>query len=264
MFYDYQGNILPSSDSDDFSRNMELFHGFDSDANTRYTVIRVFKKKVDGTFQYPFVRYSHDNGQSKNANELRNAEGWNLIINAGVGTGIIIENGIVVTDESPTYHQGILPLTIDSNGDLSYISDTDTAGKGSQYVSQGIVSALCGFYPIVNNYSAYDYPTDIPGTSDSDWQRAQRQIIGQYSNGDYAIITGEGRNYGGSTGFSIAQAQNLCIKLGLRFAYILDGGGSTQTIYGKKFVNTIYEGTGRKVWCYIVFNGSDSFSVPSV
>lgn len=262
MFYDYQGNIL-SSNSDDFSRNMELFHGFDSEANTRYTVIRVFKKKTDGTYQYPFVRYSYNNGQSKNANELRTAEGWNLIINAGVGTGLIIENGIVATDESPTYHRGILPLTIDSNGDLSYISDTDTAGKGSQYVSQGIVSAVCGFYPIINNYRVYNYPTDIPDATDNGTIRAQRQIIGQYSNGDYAIITGEGRNFADSTGFNLSQAQNLCIKLGLRFAYNLDGGGSTQTIYGKKFVNTIYEGTGRKVWCYIVFNGSDNFYIPN-
>ena len=62
----------------------------------------------------------------------------------------------------------------------------------------------------------------------------------------------------------IAEAQTICQKIGLKFAYNLDGGGSTETILGKKQINTIYENqTGRKVPSFIVFNGTDEYFVPS-
>jgi hypothetical protein len=88
---------------------------------------------------------------------------------------------------------------------------------------------------------------------------AQRQIIGQWGCGDYAIITCEGRSNHNSDGWTIAEAQQICIKHGLKFAYNLDGGGSTETMLGKKHINTIYENeTGRCVPTFIVFNGKNT------
>ena len=53
-----------------------------------------------------------------------------------------------------------------------------------------------------------------------------------------------------------------CKKLGLKFAYNLDGGGSTETMFGYKHLNTIYDGTtGRQVPTFIVFTGSTSLDV---
>ena len=52
--------------------------------------------------------------------------------------------------------------------------------------------------------------------------------------------------------------------MGLKFAFALDGGGSTETVIGETQINTIYEGTyGRKVPTYIIFNGTGIFNVPS-
>lgn len=264
--YDISGNIILEQEivPENIKANMLLLHGYDSTADTRYTIIRIFKQKADGSLQYPFVRVANTDGQSRNAIELRQKEGWNLIFNAGMGQGLVIQNSVVITDVAASHHAGAMPLTIDSNGDLSY-TDADTTGKGQQIVSGGIVSAVCGFFPIISNYDRYEYPTDIPDTFDNvGWQHAQRQIVGQFSNGDYAVITGEGRDFAGSIGFSIPEAQELCLRLGLKFAYNLDGGGSTQTLLDKKSVNTIYENvTGRRMPTYLVFNGSANYSIPA-
>lgn len=263
MIYDLSGNSLPSKSisRDLFFQNMNLGYGFDSASSTNYTVIRVFKKRVDGSNQFPFVHQPMPVG-SMTAYDLAVKEGWYLTINAGVGQGIVIENGTVITDEPAVRHAGALPLTIDENGDFGYV-EADTAGKGDGYISNGIVSAVCGFYPIIVNYENFQYP-DVPYTEElPEWFHAQRQIIGQFDNGDYAIITGEGRSFAGSVGFSIAEAQDLCKRLGLKFAYNLDGGGSTQTVLNKKNINHVYEGiTGRKIKAYIVFNGANQYGIP--
>jgi exopolysaccharide biosynthesis protein len=148
-------------------------------------------------------------------------------------------------------------LTIDSNGDLGYAARD---ASGATLVSQGIVSAVCGWAPCIIDYeSAIDV---LPDAYD-DQSNAQRQIIGQFGNGDYAIVTCEGRDYDHSDGWTMDEARAVCKTLGLKYAFNLDGGGSTETVLGKKQINTIYDGTyGRIVPTFIVFNGTTVFGEP--
>ena len=259
--YDINGNII-LGDDESFLENVTFDHYFDENSSTNYTLIRVFKKKLDGTYQYPFIRNPYETG-TVSAYDLATTEGWYLVVNAGIGQGIVIENSTVITDTSATYHAGALPLTIDSNGDLDYI-DTNTTGEGQELVNSGIVSAICGFFPLIVDYEEFTEP-EVSNTSGSGWEHAQRQIIGQFGNGDYAIITGEGRDYDGSVGWSIAEAKAVCAKHGLKFAYNCDGGGSTQTVLITKNINLVYEGTsGRNVESYFVFNGKDTYQIPNI
>lgn len=248
----------------DYANNADFSYAFNSTAETNYTVIRVFQTKLDGTKQFPFVRKP---ATKKTAYELADIEGWSVVINAGINDGMLIENSIVITDAAASRQTGVIPLTINNVGTLGYVG-ADTTGKGQTYVDSGIVSAVCGFFPIIDNYENYSYPTDIPGTFDTaSWVQCQRNVIGQFDNGDYCIITGEGRGYANSVGFTIPQLQDLCKSLGLKFAYDLDGGGSTETVIGKKMVNTIYEtsehSTGRPINALIAFNGLSTFKIPN-
>lgn len=53
---------------------------------------------------------------------------------------------------------------------------------------------------------------------------------------------------------------DICVKHGLEFAYLLDGGNSVETVVGSKHINSIYEGNlGRKVPTFIIFNGTNIF-----
>ena len=269
--YDAFGKKVSRLDDDEdmaFYETVSVEYGRYAPANTNYIVTRVFKKRPDGTYQFPFVRdmYRYKSPEQNASNErsaygLALEEGWYLVINAGLWEGLSIENGILINDEAAEQHAGAMPLTIDSNGDLGY-TDANTTGKGQSLINNGIVSAICGFYPIINNYENFDYPTGVGNSVGQ--TRAQRNVIGQFENGDYCIITGEGRGFANSDGFTMSDLQTICKGLGLRFAYNLDGGGSTQAVLGLKNLNHVYEGTtGRILGSCIVFNGTNTFSIPN-
>jgi hypothetical protein len=258
--YDEIANQGGKTPLDTFLDNVDVDYAYDEATGAYYTVIRIYKQKLDGSYQYPFVYAPNGAGSGdKSTYDMTVEAGWLLAINSGIFNtstkkpdGIVIQNGTVVQNASSATNSQCKPLTIDSNGDLSYAAyDVDAA----ELVAAGIVSAVCGFMPIVVDYAAVD---------SSEWnsvshytQNAQRQIIGQWGNGDYAIITCEGRGYHNSDGWTIAEAQAVCIRHGLKFAYNLDGGGSTETMLGHKPVNTIYENaTGRVVPTFIVFSGA--------
>lgn len=264
-FYDYQGNIL--TPQEEFSSNLSFEYSRLYD--TSYTMFRIFKKKIDGTNQYPFVRMFPNTSEGKRtAYELATSEGWDFVINGGGWEGPAIENSAVYRDGAPYYQTTGYILTIDQNGDLGFKEDGQ-AGDAATLVQQGIVSAFYSFFPIIVNYENYDYPTDIPDTFENhNWEIAQKQIIGQFGNGDYFVLTSEGRGFDDSTGFTVPQIQALCKSLGLKFAFHLDGGGSAQTILGNKRVNhCIYDDNGnneRVVPGFIVFNGTDTFRIPNL
>ena len=260
MIYDLNGNAL----LDNFADNMTLDYAYDSATGANYSVIRVFQTKKDGTKQYPFLRYPG----RMTAVDLATQEGWQLIINAGLGVsaeqpidGIAIQNSTVIYDNPATYHAGCIPLTIDSSGNLGTAA---TDASAATLVQNGIVSATCGFCPIIENYTNSTFPSiSINGGGNNLSDQAMRQIIGQFGDGDYAIVSCAGRTYFNSDGWSLTEAQTVCQKLGLKFAYALDGGKSVSTILRKKPVWDFMTGTTRIVPSFIVFNGTTTYSVPS-
>lgn len=259
MFYSKDGNVL--------GETMHLDYEYDSTTNANYTVLRIYQTKTDGTKQYPFLYAPNGVGQATmSALTMNKQRNFDIAINAGIGgtytveqgvipIGVLIENGVLLQQESSEWYI----LTIDEDGNLDY-AEPNTSG--ATLISNGIVSAVVGFCPIIVDYEPVDPSIYTPMPHDD--QNAQRQIIGQFGNGDYAIITCEGRDYDHSDGWTIPEAITICQKLGLKFAYNLDGGGSTETVIGKKQINTIYENAeGRKVPNFLVFNGTDTYGVPN-
>lgn len=259
------GGISQNDKMSSFMDNVDIDYEYDKDTNANYSIIRIYKNKLDGTKQYPFVYAPNGNGSGNTTSfKVAQTDGWLLTINSGIfdvsnkkPDGVVIQNRAVVQNTPQTTHTNCKILTIDNNGDLFY---AEPDANAYELVNNGIVSAVVGFMPIILNYAI------VPS---SEWnavshytENAQRQIIGQFGNGDYAILTCEGRGHQNSDGWTIAEAQKICQKHGLKFAYNLDGGGSTETMIGLKHFNTIYEGSyGRIVPTYIVFNGSDEFNI---
>ena len=262
MIYDVNGNVIAVGTRSDFADNMELDYAYDAATNVNYTVLRVFQTKRDGTKQYPFIRYP---GRMAIA-DLVATEGWAIVTNAGLGVsasqpidGVAIQNGVVINESPASYHAGAIPLTIDADGNLGTASASATA---TELVNSGIVSATCGFCPIIENYVPNaTFPTVSNVTHFGD--NAQRTIIGQFGNGDYALITCAGRSNDNSDGWKLTEAQTVCQRLGLKFAYNLDGGKSTSMYLRKHPVYDFMAGTTRIVPSFIVFNGSSTFSIPA-
>lgn len=253
MIYDYLGNTVYNSVTSHFSDNIELDYAYDSVSDANYSVIRVFRKRKDGTIQKPIIIYP---GFTKT--ETVASQGWELTINAGLGwdsaiDGIAISNGEVISANPASYHSGAIPLIIDSDGNFDTVSASATA---SDAITAGAVYATCGFCPIIVDYDEVEFPTVDHVSHFTD--NAQRQIIGQFGNGDYAIVTCAGRSNDNSDGWTLAEAQTICKKLGLKFAYNLDGGTSTSTYIKEHAVYDFMKGTSRTVPSFIVFGGLQS------
>lgn len=247
-----------------------------------YSILNIPQKDIDGNVQYPFVIWpNYPNGGNMSVMDMNQSAGfkYTVAINggtfnspygkgvtlSGVPVGTVIQNGVVLSQgtassDTKFMRDNCMVLTVDQYGALGY---ADFEDSGETMIANGIVSAVTGFIPIVTNFLNADdvIEQEMPymdGENDS-----QRQVIGQYGNGDYCIITSAGRDDQGGSWFTVKQMQTFCKQLGLKEAFMLDCGGSTQTVVGKKQLNTVYDNlTGRVVPTYIVFNGTSRFISP--
>ena len=262
--------------ADDIQK-LNLFHAMSS-INVEYgrkngasfVFVRIPKTTNDGSTLVPRVAMTSADGDigGRKTSPLVFAKNHNtvFVINAGlfnmttmVPVGQTIIDGVAVVDESMKDDNGIpisdgecYPLCIDSNGVLSasYDRSIDTATM----IADGVVQAITGWGKLVEDFKICeaDIEAEIvhPGLY-------IRQSVGQYENGDYCVCTvemnrGSVHNEAGLTYTDLAQ---IFVDRGVKFAYSLDGGGSSGTVIGNRQLNRIYEGsTGRPVPTVIYFD----------
>lgn len=262
--FDIEGNDIGGNRSlQDTLVERGKYHG------VQYYFVRINKKKYDGTTQFPFIIAPNGTGPAtQSALEYARQHNYNIVINAGVfdmrqgsmtlkPLGILIINGQVVINE-PLLDRPYAPLLIYENGDLGTCAADVEASSLT-----GVTSAVLGFGAIVEDYVGKTIDT-YPGAYGGWDNDSQRMIIGQFGNGDYFILTAEGRGFDNSpVGWTIPDAIDFCVEHNAKFAYNLDGGGSTELVIGKKQLNTIYDETnGRIVPTFIVFNGTTTYGEP--
>lgn len=161
-----------------------------------------------------------------------------------INTPMTSDNGVPINPDE------CYPLAIDGNGDLTtYPRNADTADM----IADGVKYAVTAWGKLVDNFeiATTDIENEIVHNG-----RYIRQSIGQYQNGDYCVCTvdmtrGSVTNEAGLYYTELAQ---IFVDKGVKFAYSLDGGGSAETVLGKRQLNPIYEGSeGRAVPTVIVF-----------
>lgn len=199
----------------------------------------------------PTLRYAKDNDTI-------------FAVNAGLfnvstiePVGQLIINGVSLINTPMTSDNGVpinpdecYPLAIDANGNLTtYPHNADTADM----IADGVKYAVTAWGKLVDNFeiATTDIDNEIVHSG-----RYIRQSIGQYQNGDYCVCTvdmtrGPVTNEAGLYYKDLAQ---IFVDKGVRFAFSLDGGGSAETVLGKRQLNPIYEGSeGRAVPTVIAF-----------
>ena len=264
MLYNIDDKSVSPNARDKFAEEITTEYKRDSINGAFYSIMRIPKVNSYGGIQYPFVLWpNYPNGGTKSPYEFAMEEDYLVTINCGrflapwgmgseltgIPCGTTIQNSEVLQQaNTENSNPEDYVLTIDTNGNLGYTAASTSA---TTLVQSGIVSAVSGFAPLVVDYQEF-------GTEEE--ADSLRQIIGQYANGDYIVITTEGRNGQGGGYFKQSDATRLCISLGLKFAFSLDGGGSVQTVKGKKAITPFYENPyGRRIPTYIVFDGGTSF-----
>lgn len=275
MVYDINGSPVVVDDYSSFADLMKFEYHRDSTTGAFYTLLNIPQTDYQGNKQYPFVYWSnYPNGGNKSTLDMNKQHKFIAAINGGrfqspygpgvtltgLPCGTVIQNSVVLQQGSADNSFDVdRVLTIDRNGRLGYTTFTASA---SDLVANGVVSAVTGFVPIIVNYqNIEDVDDTVTYNNTSD---AQRQVLGQYYNGDYVVISTEGRSNQGTGYFTVAQIKSLCHTLGIKDAFLLDGGGSMETVVGERQLNPFYDNTyGRVVPTYIVFNGTDTFSIPN-
>lgn len=269
--YDVIGNIVFSSS---YQNEITVTKHRNDTTGTTYYITTIPQTHSDGTKQYPFVFAPNGVGAATQSTYEMNLQyGFLVAVNAGVffmpsnnqytPQGTIIEDSIVIqqgsNENTSAFFQGLYAITINEDGSFGY---ADYDADAEEMVAGGVVSALHAFVPLIINFQdARDILQNSYYTNNAD---AQRQIIGQKSNGDYVIISCSARGFESSVGFTIPQVIQMCLDMELKDAFLLDGGGSMETVVGNTQINPFYEGTyGRKVPTYIVFNGTTEFGIPN-
>lgn len=140
--------------------------------------------------------------------------------------GIVIRNGIVYRDEV----FDCAPLEIRNDGSL-FIGDY-AKRTVRQMLADGTLHTF-DFCPDlivdgeISNFTYYDwFHTD----------RAPRTAIGQIRPYEYIILVVDGRSER-SIGMSFQDLADIFLRLGCKWAYALDGGGSTTLYFNKQVLN---------------------------
>lgn len=233
-----------------------------------YVFVRIPKTLNDGSRLVPKVALTSRDGSLSGAKRstLNYARDRDTIftLNAGLfnvktvePVGQLIIDGVSLINTPMTSDNGVpihpdecYPLAIDGNGNLkTYPRNADTAAM----IADGVKYAVTAWGKLVDNFkiTTKDIDNEIvhPG-------KYIRQSIGQYQNGDYCVCSvdmtrGPVTN---EAGLSYEELAQLFVDRGVKFAYSLDGGGSAETVIGKRQLNPIYEGSaGRAVPTVITF-----------
>lgn len=233
-----------------------------------YVFARIPKTTNTGKNLFPKIALTSSDGSLSGTKRptLRYAKDNDTIfaVNAGLfnvstvePVGQLIIDGVSLINTPMTSDNGVpinpdecYPLAIDKNGNLTtYPRNADTADM----IADGVKYAVTGWGKLVDNFeiTTVDIENEIVHSG-----RYIRQSIGQYQNGDYCVCTvdmtrGPVTNEAGLYYKELAQ---ILVDKGVKFAYSLDGGGSAQTVLGKRQLNPIYEGSeGRAVPTVITF-----------
>lgn len=183
-------------------------------------------------------------------------------INAGIfntGTNepecVLALDGKVIYDRLETYvhkkaddgeekRQVMYILGIKKNGDIKIYPPS--------YTTQGIIDdgcddAVMAFIPLIDeNGQPFEEGDEI--VPFGSYLNKQRQVIGQWENGDYYILTVL------EPGLTYKQTRSLLLRLKVPFGFALDGGSSTQTMHHTERLTPVYRHeTGRRIPTIITF-----------
>ncbi len=126
--------------------------------------------------------------------------------------------------------------------DNNTLVDYDTPTTAQAMIDDGSHYALSAFSPLIKNYqSVVDSALMVRMTNYDD--KNPRQVIGQLGNNDIIIFSTAGRDKGGE-GMVVGDLLRLLQNYNTKYAFMLDGGGSVQTIVNGKIMTHLIDTGG--------------------
>lgn len=141
-------------------------------------------------------------------------------------SGVQIVDGKIIQDIKTSAYT----LGVKANNELVFYRP---GTKATEILQDGSVNALTAFIPlIVNHVNADD---SVMVVNKHLIQKHPRQVIAQFGNLDLLFLSCGGRGFDGE-GMTSKDLMRILQGLHVKFAYMLDGGGSTSTVVGKTLI----------------------------
>lgn len=149
-------------------------------------------------------------------------------------TVAIVEGNIVANaPRSNRYTLGIR----DNNELIAY----DPGTTAQTILSDGVKNAVTAFVPLIVDHK--EVSESIIKYVGNQSVKHPRQVIAQLDNLDILFMTTGGRGYGGK-GMTAYDIMRILKERNVKFAYNLDGGGSTSMVIEGDFINWKIDGKG--------------------
>lgn len=164
----------------------------------------------------------------KNAPFAMNIALWNTTTHNVFGP--VIQDGV---EQTPSEPNAFSPIGIDADGMVTVYPNGTTA---SQMINDGVKYGCCAYDELIHdNVVVYDTTTEAWTTT-----LYQHQIFAQLTNGDYVILTCDGKDYEDQeVGMTYEMLSNVLMSKfnNIKTAYACDGGGSVSTVVNHDFIN---------------------------
>lgn len=145
-----------------------------------------------------------------------------------VPSTVAIIDGKIINNEP---RDNRLTLGIKDNNELFVFEPGTTA---ETILATGTKNAVTAFVPLILDYERA--PDKILSYVGNLAVKHPRQVIAQLENLDIVFLTTGGRGFGGK-GMTGEELIRILKDLNVKFAYNLDGGGSTSLVVDEKFIN---------------------------
>lgn len=217
----------------------------DDTSNTDYYLTSIPYKDSQGNviqIKRGFAMDNPNSGVGETARSFANRHNTSVTINASVFdmttlkfTGTDVYNGVAQNDGSVVsrYVLGI------KNDNTFVVYPPGTTSQ--TIINDGCQNALTSFIPLIQNGTQVD--SSILNGYGSVNLPYRRQVIAQYANKDIVILTCESDS-AVNQGMTCYDLIRILQNLGVQFAFMLDGGGSTQTVVRGTLLNTAKDGNG--------------------
>ncbi|MGX5817072.1 phosphodiester glycosidase family protein [Chitinophaga lutea] len=145
-----------------------------------------------------------------------------------VASGIQIVDGKIVQDAvSTAYTLGIK----DNNELVAYHPSV----RAAEILKDGTNNALTAFVPLIENHQPVS--AGVLAIRKGNAEKHPRQIIAQLDNLDLLFLSCGGRGYDGE-GMDARDVIRILQALNVKFAFMLDGGGSTSVVVNGALITT--------------------------
>ena len=217
----------------------------DNVTQTDYYMLKIPHEDADGNIlklQRGFGKDVPNGGFTETGRQFAERKQTTISINASIFNistfklqGLQISEGNVLNNETITGRH-ILGITED-NTLYSYPPGTSP----QTILNDGCREALTGFIPLIQNGQRVE--SSIINGYTSGNQPHPRNVICQYPNKDLLIFVCDGR-IAGNAGMTSEDVIRLLLPEGVQFAFMLDGGGSTQLVYKGTMLNRAVDNNG--------------------